>query len=82
MMNDAHEYIVEMYNKEISKLRKEIYMSLKKCLMEDFNIEDVERAWSYFHAIPLMNSLNRCSYDILFECCNVSKEHKKSNSIL
>lgn len=73
---DYADYFAEMMNAEITKLRKEIYDECYLELMSMYDEIDVKKALLYFYAIPIMNSLNRKSFDMLKECCEVAKTHR------
>lgn len=78
-MENPQEFISEIFNKEIIKLRRELYESYKLNLIQYYCPEDVERSWIYFGAFPIINSLNRKSLDVLIECCEVAKQYRGNN---
>lgn len=70
-------YLDEMYNMEISKLRKEIFEANKQKLLEEYDLETINLSWRYFNPIPIMNSLNRSSLEMLYEACDAAKDYLK-----
>jgi len=69
MTTEDAEYIKEVFNKEITKLRKEIWYLSQADLLRHYCQEDINRAFHYFNAYPIMDSLNRKSLEVLIECC-------------
>lgn len=76
-MESAHEYVMEIFNKEIGKLRQELYESYESALTQKFILADVKTAWNYFSATPVMNSLNRRSIDMIVELCEYAKRNRE-----
>ncbi len=77
MTTEDTEYVKEMFNQEITKLRKEVYDLSESILIGEFCPNDYERAWIYFKAVPIMNSLNRESLEMLVECCLMAKQYRE-----
>jgi hypothetical protein len=76
-MENDKELLDELFNKEITKLRKEVYEAYESLLIQQFCPQDVENSWIYFIAQPLLNTINRKSFDILIECCNCAKQFRE-----
>ena len=74
-MND-NELMLELCNKEITKLRREVYLSLVDSLEKVYSKKDVKNAFHYFCAMPFMTTLNRTSFNCLEECCLVANHNK------
>lgn len=75
---DNHSVVIELCNKEVNKLRKEIYDMNKDLLLNSYCKEDVDKAIIYFYSVPILDTLNRSSIDILLECCDVAKQYRET----
>ncbi len=76
MTTEDTEYLKEMFNKEITKLRREVYENCYNDLCEDFSENEVKRSWLYFEAIPIMDSINLRSFEMLLECCDMARNYE------
>ncbi len=77
-MSESEDYVFEIFNKEITKLRKELYESYQRDLIVQFGPKDIEMGWNYFSAYPVMDSLNLKSLDMIVEYCKIAKEYRES----
>jgi hypothetical protein len=77
-MTIDYEFVHEIFNKEITKLRRDVYEAYESLLIQYYCPNDVEKAWVYFRACPMIESLNRKSWDMLKEYCEAAKEYRES----
>lgn len=80
-MKESDEYVLKIFNKEITKLRHEIYLRLYEGLCKTYEEKFVKMSWQYFMAIPIMDSLNRPSLLELEECCKAAKSYYDEKTI-
>ena len=78
-MENEKQYIYELFNKEILKLRKEIYDKYAPRLNECYEDIDVKTAYEFFIALPCMETFNRPSWESLCECCSIAQENREEN---
>jgi len=77
-MENPQAYIDEMFNKEITKLRREIYEAYESAMITQFCPNDYQAAWRRFNSVPIMDSLNRRSLEMIVEACEAAKRYREN----
>jgi hypothetical protein len=64
-------------NQELLTMRKELHKAYYDYMLNFYAVNDVERALSYFLAMPTVSRGERSSIACLIECCDVAKAFRE-----
>jgi len=76
-MTKSADYLIEVCNREIRKLRNEIFKEVTSTLGDQFTSQELSLAHEQFLALHLINSLNLPSRDLILEFCRSAQQYYK-----